>query len=174
MSEPYLGEIRLVSFQFAPRGWALCNGQLLAINQNQALFSILGTTYGGNGFNNFALPNLQGAVPMHFAQTGDSLVPLGQSNGEELHTLQQTEMPSHSHGLLASGAFMNTSSPGGGVPAAKPRFGQNIYAAPGSPLTAMNPQAIPASGGNQPHENRQPYLTLNFVIALTGIFPARN
>ena len=171
MSEPYLGEIRLVSFAFAPRGWALCNGQLLQINQNQALFAILGTTYGGNGTTNFALPNLQGAVPMHFDLNS---TPLGQSAGEELHSLAAFEMPAHSHGLLASADFANTAIPGGAVPAAKPRGGQNIYAPPGSPATPMHPAAIAVTGGNQPHENRQPYLTMNFIMAMAGIFPSRN
>ena len=171
MSEPYLGEIRLVSFAFAPKGWALCNGQLLAINQNQALFAILGTTYGGNGTTNFALPNLQGAVPMHFDPNAN---PLGLSAGEELHTLAPFEMPVHSHGLLASADLANAASPGGAVPAAKPRGGPNIYAPPGSPVAVMNPAAIAPTGGNQPHENRQPYLTMNFIMAMVGIFPSRN
>jgi microcystin-dependent protein len=169
MSTPYLAEIRLTSFAFAPRGWALCNGQLLAINQNQALFALLGTTYGGNGTTNFALPNLQGRAPMHFSGPH----PLGQAGGEEAHTLTNAEMPAHGHTLRASGKPAASSSPNGGVLAAVPRGATPAYAAPGS-LVALNPASIAASGGSQPHENWPPYLTVNFVIALQGIFPSRN
>jgi len=170
MSEPFLGEIRQVSFGFPPKGWALCNGQLLPINQNQALFSILGTTYGGDGRVNFALPNLQGRVPMH---VGDGHAQ-GQSAGEQDHTLVVTELPEHQHTLQASADFPSTSSPANAVTAAKPRGGQNIYAPPGSLPTPLTPPALAATGGSQPHQNMQPYLTINFIIALQGIFPSRN
>jgi microcystin-dependent protein len=158
-----------MSFDFAPKGWALCNGQILPINQNQALFSLLGTTYGGDGRITFALPNLQGRVPMHEGVD----YALGQSAGEQSHTMIVTELPEHQHTLQASADFASSSSPANAVAAAKPRGGQNIYALGGSP-TPLAPAAIAASGGSQPHENRQPYLTINFVIALVGIFPSRN
>jgi microcystin-dependent protein len=169
MSTPYLAEIRLTSFLFAPRGWAMCNGQLLPINQNQALFALLGTTYGGDGRTNFALPNLQGRAPMHFSATHA----LGEVGGEASHTLTAAEMPAHVHTLRASGKAAATSSPNGAVLAAVPRGGTPAYAASGN-LVPLNPAAVASSGGSQPHENRAPYLTLNFIIALQGIFPSRN
>ena len=169
MSTPYLAEIRMTSFQFAPKGWAFCNGQLLPINQNQALFSLLGTFYGGNGIQNFALPNLQGRMPMHFS--GEH--PLGQVGGEESHTLIAGEMPSHVHALRASSKAAASSSPNGGVLGALGRGATPAYAG-ATNLVPLNPAAITQSGGNQPHENRPPYLTVNFVIALVGIFPSRN
>ena len=169
MSTPYLAEIRLTSFAFPPRGWAMCNGQLLPINQNQALFALLGTTYGGDGRTNFALPDLQGRSPMHFSATHA----LGQIGGEETHTLTPAEMPAHGHALRASGKAAASSSPNGGVLAAVPRGGTPAYAT-ASNLVPLNPAAITGSGGGQPHENRSPYLVLNFVIALQGIFPSRN
>ena len=169
MSTPYLAEIRLTSFAFAPKGWALCNGQLLPINQNQALFAILGTTYGGDGRTNFALPNLQGRAPMHASGTH----PLGEAGGEEAHTLTAGEMPAHGHALRASGKVAASSSPNGGVLAAVPRGGTPAYTAPAS-MVPLNPAAIGANGGGQPHENRPPFLTVHFIIALQGIFPSRN
>jgi len=169
MSTPYLAEIRLTSFTFPPRGWAFCNGQLLAISQNTALFALLGTTYGGDGHTNFALPNLQGRAPMHFSAAH----PLGEAGGEEAHTLTAGEMPAHGHALRASGKAAASSSPNGGVLAAVPRGGTPAYAAAGN-LVPLNPAAIASSGGGQPHENRAPFLTLNFIIALQGIFPSRN
>ena len=169
MSEPFLAEIKVVSFNFPPKGWALCNGQLLPINQNQALFSLLGTTYGGDGRVNFALPDFRGRSPMH---KGPSLQ-LGQSGGEEAHTLSAAELPAHRHAALASADFANANVPGNAAPAAKPRGGANIYAL-GGPVTPLNPGAVDAAGGNQPHANMQPFLALNFVIALQGIFPSRN
>ena len=167
--EPFLAEIRITSFAFAPKGWALCNGQLLPINQNQALFSLLGTTYGGNGTTNFALPDMQGRAPMHFSGPH----PLGQSQGEETHTLTAAEMPTHGHALRASGKTAASSSPNAGVLAAPGRGATPAFAAATS-LVPLNPAAIALSGGGQPHENRPPYLALNFVIALQGIFPSRN
>ena len=170
MSEPFLGEIRVVSFGFAPKGWAQCNGQLLPINQNQALFSILGTTYGGNGQTNFALPSLQGRAPTHFGAG----MTQGAMGGEAQHTLTSVELPAHTHAMRAATDFANSALPAGAVPATKPRGGRDIYAPPGGSVTALDPAAISAVGGSQPHENMQPYLTLNFVIALQGIFPSRN
>ncbi|HEY9028031.1 MAG TPA: tail fiber protein [Burkholderiaceae bacterium] len=169
MSNPYLAEIRLTSFAFAPKGWALCNGQLLPINQNQALFALLGTTYGGDGRTNFALPDLQGRAAMHFSGTHA----LGEAGGEEAHTLTIGEMPAHGHALRASGKVAASSSPNGGVLAAVPRGGTPAYTAP-TAMVPLNPAAIGASGGGQPHENRPPFLTVNFIIALQGIFPSRN
>ena len=171
MAEPFLSEIRLMSFVFAPRGWALCNGQLLPINQNQALFALLGTTYGGDGRVNFALPDLRGRSPLHVG-AGTSL---GERDGEEAHTLTVAELPGHSHALSASSDVANTHLPGAALPAGKPRGGINRYAAAGSGNTALHPGSLtPALGGGQPHNNLQPYLTLNFVIALQGIFPSPN
>ena len=169
MGTPYLAEIRVTSFAFAPKGWAMCNGQLLAINQNQALFALLGTQYGGNGTTTFALPNLQGRAPMHFS----GAQPIGQAGGEEVHTLTAAEMPAHVHALRASGKAAASSSPNGGVLAAPARGGTPAYAAPAN-LVALNPAAVTAAGGGQPHENRPPFLAVNFIIALQGIFPSRN
>jgi len=165
MAEPYLGQITMVAFNFAPKGYALCNGQLLPINQNQALFSLLGTTYGGNGTTTFALPNLQGATPLH---QGSGFV-LGQVGGEATHTLTQSEMASHTHQLKGDPAAATAPSPSGNVWAASTA---SPYGS--TPSTAMNLAAIGDAGGSQPHDNFQPYLVINFVIALQGIFPSRN
>jgi microcystin-dependent protein len=156
-----------MSFVFAPKGWALCNGQFLPINQNQALFSLLGTTYGGNGQTTFALPNLQGRVPIH---TGDNTFSLGQAGGETAHTLTTGELPAHLHGVAAS-----TVSTGGNDNPTGRFLGSanNVYAAP-SNLTPMNAGTIANTGGSQAHLNQQPFLTLSFCIALQGIFPSRN
>jgi microcystin-dependent protein len=165
MSEPFLSEIRVFSFNFPPQGWALCNGQLLPIGQNQALFALLGTTYGGDGENNFALPNLQGRVPMHVgAHT------LGESAGRETHTLTLAELPAHTHPLNASDANATSGNPAGNVLA---RATSPMYHAP-TALTPLHPLSISNVGGNQPHANMQPFLTLSFAIALQGIFPSRN
>ena len=164
MGTPYLGEMRIFSFNFPPKGWALCNGQLLPINQNQALFSILGTTYGGDGRVNFALPNLQGRVPVH-AGNGISL---GQSAGEAIHTLIQSEVPQHTHAAYGNSAPASLGSPAGNVWAT----GSAAYSP--TPNVAMNPQCITTVGGSQAHENRSPFLTLNICIALQGIFPSIN
>ena len=171
MAEPFLSEIRLMSFVFAPSGWALCNGQLLPINQNQALFALLGTTYGGDGRVTFALPDLHGRSPLHVG-AGTSL---GERGGEETHTLTVAELPGHSHALSASSDVANTHLPGAALPAGKPRGGINRYAAAGSGNSALHPGSLTsAPGGGQAHNNLQPYLTLNFVIALQGIFPSPN
>jgi len=169
MAEPFLAEIKIISFNFAPKGWAFCNGQLLPINQNQALFSILGTTYGGDGMRTFGLPNLQGRMPVY---VGNGIF-LGQAGGEQSVTLNSTQIPSHSHALYATSTLATSASPAGNLLAAKPRGGRNIYAPPADE-TALNSSTIAAVGGTQPHNNMQPYLTLNFVIALQGIFPTRN
>ena len=169
MAEPFIAEIRMMSFNFPPKGWAFCNGQLLPINQNQALFALLGTQYGGNGTSNFALPNLQGRAPMHFSGAHA----IGQSAGEEAHALTAAEMPAHVHALRASAKAAASSSPNGGVLAAPARGGTPAYAAPTN-LVALNPAAVTAAGGSQPHENRPPFLAVNFIIALQGIFPSRN
>jgi microcystin-dependent protein len=178
MSESYLSEIRIFSFGFAPKGWALCNGQLLPINQNQALFSLLGTTYGGDGRTNFALPNLQGRVPIHF--DGSHL--LGQVGGATAVTLNHGTMAAHSHPMQADSTTSGTAqtpttasvlgiSAGRGNPAAD--FNVSIYNSAG-PGAALASQVIGNIGGGQPHINQQPYLTLNFSIALQGVFPSRN
>jgi microcystin-dependent protein len=168
MSTPYLAEIRIFSFGFAPRGWAFCAGQLLPINQNQALFSLLGTLYGGNGTTNFALPDLRSRVPMHL---GNGFVE-GQTGGEEAHTLSVNEIPSHSHFVNASGVPGNSNSPVGNFLALSSRFA--LYSATLSNPTTLQPATVGIAGGSQPHDNRQPYLVLNFCIALQGIFPSRN
>jgi len=167
MAEPFLSEIRLFSFVFAPKGWALCNGQLLPINQNQALFSLLGTTYGGDGRVNFALPDLQSRAPIHFG-SGHTL---GERGGEQAHTLSISEMPTHVHSLNG------TSSTGTLVIAAGNLLGTSpsqMYQAPDNNLTPMNPASIANVGGSQAHLNMQPFLVLNFCIALQGIFPSQN
>jgi microcystin-dependent protein len=168
MAEPFMGEIRLVSFAFAPKGWAHCNGQLLPINQNQALFSLLGTTYGGNGQTNFALPDLQGRVPIHFGG-GHTL---GERAGEQAHTLSVAELPMHTHQMNASANVATSGTPGPGVLLAQ-SVGAQLYAN-ASNLVAMHGESIANTGGSQAHLNMQPYLTLNYCIALQGIFPSRN
>ena len=155
-----------MSFGFAPKGWAMCNGQLLPINQNQALFALLGTTFGGNGQTTFALPDLRGRVPIHVSNAHT----LGQAGGELSHTLTQNEMPQHTHLVSAS------SSDQGGSPSAGNGFhgaGNNVYHSP-TALTTMNPATVTNVGGSQAHMNQQPFLTLTFCIALQGIFPSRN
>jgi microcystin-dependent protein len=167
MSEPFIGEIKIVSFRFAMKGWAMCDGQLLPINQNQALFSLLGTSYGGDGRTNFALPNLQGASPVC---PGSEITVNGQKGGELHHTLSLPELPSHTHVPAGSTGAPAAGGPGGNLWATI--TGVNPYS--GSGNTAMSPAAIGPAGGNNAHVNLQPFLTLTFVIALTGIFPSRN
>lgn len=165
MAEPFLSEIRIFSFVFAPKGWALCNGQLLPINQNQALFSLLGTTYGGDGRVNFALPDLRGRVPIHEGN-GHTL---GERAGEQAHTVSISEMPAHTHVLMGFDANATTNIPTGNSLAASTA----VYHAPTS-LVPLHPQSITSVGGSQAHLNMMPFLTLSFCIALQGIFPSPN
>lgn len=157
-------------FDFAPRGWALCDGQLIPLSQNTALFSLLGTTYGGNGISNFALPNLQGRAPLHPGQgPGLSLRDLGEELGTETVTLLESEMPAHRHGVETSVRPADTLNPGGlGI-----GTGNAMYVSPPANLLAMSPQSIAPAGGSLPHNNLMPFLTLNFNIALQGVFPPR-
>ncbi|HEX3553995.1 MAG TPA: tail fiber protein [Thermoanaerobaculia bacterium] len=166
MAEPFLSEIRIMSFGFPPKGWALCDGQLLPINQNQGLFSLLGTTYGGDGRVNFGLPNLQGRAPIHMG-SGHTL---GERGGEQGHTLSISEIPTHTHSLTG------TSSTGTLIIAAGNLLGTSpsqMYQAPDNNLAAMSPASIANVGGSQAHLNMQPFLVLNFSIALQGIFPSQ-
>ena len=165
MGTPYLAEIRIVSFNYPPKGWAFCNGQTLPINQNQALFALLGTQYGGNGQTTFQLPNLQASMPIH---AGNGFVQ-GSRGGEANHTLIAQEMPQHIHTAQAVASNASSASASGNAWAVTP---QNAYTA--GPNTTMGPAALFAAGGGQPHNNMPPYLVLNFVIALQGIFPSRN
>jgi microcystin-dependent protein len=171
MAQPFIGELRIMSFDYAPRGWAQCNGQLLPINQNQALFSLLGTTYGGNGTTNFALPDMRGRTPLHFGNGYTQ----GQAAGVQNHTLTASEIPTHTHNVTAistgdtssnvvnpSGQFFATSKP------------STLYNATGASPTVLAANTVSNTGGSQTHPNMQPYLTLNFCIALQGIFPSRN
>lgn len=167
MSTPFIAEIKIMSFGFAPKGWALCNGQLLPINQNQPLFSLLGTMYGGNGQTTFALPNLRGETPIH---VGGGLTQ-GQSGGEQNHTLSVAEMPTHTHLANGSSAAASAVIPTGALVLAQPPF--EIYRPPSS-LGAMAGGTVANVGGSQAHQNMQPFLTLSFCIALQGIFPSRN
>lgn len=168
MAEPFLSEIRIMSFGFAPKGWALCDGQLLPINQNQALFSLLGTTYGGDGRVNFGLPDLQGRVPIHMGG-GHTL---GERGGEQAHTLSVSELPAHTHSVNGSTAQAATNVPDTNtiLSASNP---QSVYGQASNPV-AMAPSAVGNAGGSQAHLNMQPFLTLNFAIALQGIFPSQN
>ena len=168
MAEPFLGEIRLMSFSFAPRGWALCNGQLLPINQNQALFSLLGTTFGGDGRVNYALPDLRGRTPIHVGSSHT----LGERGGEQAHTISIAELPTHVHAANASSNLATTSTPTNLTVLGK-STPQNLYGNGGN-LVAMSPGAIGNTGGSQAHLNMQPFLTLTFSIALQGIFPSAN
>ncbi len=170
MADPFVAEIRIFPFNFAPTGWAWCNGQLLPLSQNTALFSLLGTTYGGDGKSNFALPDLEGRAPMHPGLgPGLSQHFLGETGGSETVTLLESETPAHSHALRASGDDDDSTLPAGQAP------GQLsvIYAPTGSPLVPMAPESLAPAGGDQPHNNLQPYLTFYFNIALQGVFPPR-
>lgn len=164
MAEPFLSEIRIMSFAFAPRGWALCNGQLLPINQNQALFSLLGTTFGGDGRVNFALPDSRGRTPIHVG-SGHTL---GERGGEQAHTLSIAELPTHTHVASATTATGNIPVPTANILADSP---SQLYAAPTN-LVSLQPGSIANTGGSQAHLNMQPFLTLSFCIALQGIFPS--
>lgn len=171
MADPFVAEIRIFPFNFAPRGWAWCDGQLLPLSQNTALFSLLGTTYGGNGKSNFALPDLQGRAPMHPGQgPGLSLHDLGESNGTETVTLLESEIPSHSHALRASQQDATDRIVAGQLPATG--IGVGMFApAPGN--VGLSPLAASPAGGDQPHNNMMPYLTFYFCIALQGVYPPR-
>ena len=176
MSNPFVAEIRIFTGNFAPKGWAQCNGQLMPISQNTALFSLLGTTYGGDGKSNFALPNLQGCAPMQQGQgPGLSLRDLGETAGEQTVTLLQTEMPAHSHGAQGSSGSNQTSPTNNAWASGQKLGGGNLYV-PTNPQTnvQMNPFATSIAGGNQPHNNMPPFLGLTFIIALQGVFPARS
>jgi microcystin-dependent protein len=175
MAEPFIGQITLFAGNFAPRGWAFCQGQLLAIAQNTALFSILGTTYGGNGQTTFALPDLRGRTPVGPGQgPGLSNYSLGQSAGVESVTLSMNEMPQHTHALNANTADATQRAPGVDRVLAREATAQTAIYSTAAPNTAMSPQAIGAVGSSQPHTNLQPYLAVNYIIALEGIFPSRN
>lgn len=168
MADPFLSEIRMMSFVFAPRGWALCNGQLLPINQNQALFSLLGTTFGGNGQTNFALPDLRGRTPIHVG----SVHTLGERGGEQAHTLSIAELPTHTHVMQASNQTATDNTPTVNL-ALSNSSASNLWSAPAN-LAPMAATAVTNVGGSQAHLNMQPFLTLSFCIALQGIFPSPN
>jgi microcystin-dependent protein len=165
LAEPFLAEIRIMSFAFAPKGWAMCNGQLLPINQNQALFALLGTTFGGNGQTNFALPDLQGRVPIH----NGSGHTLGEKGGEQSHTLSSSELPQHTHTMNGSSTNADLVSPTDNVVAQS----SQLYGPPAQ-LTTLDASCNGNQGGSQPHPNMQPFLGLSFCIALQGIFPSQN
>mgnify|MGYP005989500889 CR=1 FL=1 len=169
MSEPFLAEVRIMGFNFAPRGWAFCDGQILPINQNQSLYSLLGTTYGGDGRTSFALPDLRGRVPIHTSTTRS----LGQKAGEETHTLAESEMPQHTHKLQGSSDVAVNVAPDSGqvfARAATPVYHQTANATTVDAVAG----SVTNSGASQAHENMQPYLAVNFCIALQGLFPSRN
>lgn len=174
MADPFVAEIRIFPFNFPPKGWAFCDGQILPISQNTALFSLLGTTYGGDGRSTFALPDIQGAAPMHPGQgPGLSLHDLGEVGGSNTVTLLESEIPSHSHTLMASATASSKPSPAGNA-LARIQSGATPYLTPsGAPLSPFSDAGLAATGGSQPHNNMQPYLTLNFCIALQGVFPPR-
>jgi len=166
MSEPFIGQVSMVSFNFAPRGWASCDGQILPINQNQTLYSLLGTTYGGDGRTSFALPDLRGRAPMHMSSGHNQ----GEKRGTETVALSGNQMPQHTHSVNASSDDANAPTPNG-----------NAFAVPGNPiygdltsLVSMNSESVAKAGGGQGHDNMQPYLAVNFIIALQGLFPSRN
>ena len=177
MSEPFIAEIRIFAGNFAPRGWAFCNGQLLPIAQNTALFSLIGTTYGGDGRTTTALPNLKGRAPMHPGR-GPGLTSrrLGQRGGVEMVSLTEAQMPSHTHTVRASSEAPGDNDPGGAfMAAASGRFG-TLYAAANSSLGNMqtSPNVFPNAGGSQPHNNMQPFIAVNFIVALVGLYPSRS
>ena len=180
MGTPFLGEIKLISWNFPPKGWVFCNGQLLPINQNQALFSLFGTVYGGDGRVNFGLPNMQGRVPIHM---GNGFV-IGERGGETAHTLITSEMPAHNHLVqtdVTTNASSNFSAPANtevfGLALGVPSSGANFPVTPygtGAPGSTLAPQSVSLVGGSQAHSNMQPYLVLNFIVALQGAFPSQN
>ena len=174
MADPFVAEIRIVPFNFAPKGWAWCDGQLLPLSQNTALFSLLGTTYGGNGKSNFALPDLQGRAPMHPGQgPGLSLHDLGETGGSETVTLLESEIPSHAHTMMASTALANAQLPTPNTSLARSSQGAAYQSNTAANLVAMSPFTLAPAGGDAPHNNLMPYLTFYFCIALQGVFPPR-
>ena len=174
MADPFVAEIRIVPFNFAPKGWAFCDGQILPISQNTALFSLLGTTYGGDGKSTFALPDIEGRSVMHPGQgPGLSLHDLGETGGSETVTLLQSEMPFHNHNLMASGTNASTANPSNQTSLARSFGGLAYKVDPPGATAAMALECIAPTGGDQPHNNLMPYLVMNFVIALQGIFPPR-
>jgi len=166
MGTPFMSEVKIISWNFAPKGWAFCNGQLLPINQNQALFSLLGTAFGGNGQTNFALPDLRGRAALH---TGQGFI-IGEAAGQAVHTLNQSEMPAHNHFVSCTNGAATSSAVFNNIFASAPLAQYGSFAN----LTTLSPASITNVGGSQPHNNMQPYLVLNFVIALVGVFPSRN
>ncbi|MBK9375497.1 MAG: phage tail protein [Holophagales bacterium] len=173
MADPFVAEIRIFPFNFAPRGWAWCDGQILPLSQNTALFSLLGTTYGGNGKSNFALPDLQGRAPMHPGQgPGLSLHDLGETGGSETVTLLESEIPAHAHSLRAATDIADLQTPSAARVLARSQ-NANAYRNTSQNLTPLAPEALTPAGGDQPHNNLQPYLTFYFNIALQGVFPPR-
>lgn len=173
MADPFLGEIKIISWNYAPRGWSFCNGQLMAISQNQALFAILGTQFGGDGVTTFGLPDFRGRAPVH---QGPGFVG-GQGGGEEFHTLLQSEMPGHLHQLTASSQPADQATlvtPPANTPNILAAVTVAAQYAGASSLTPLTPDTVTSAGSSQPHENRMPFLVLNFIIALQGIFPSRN
>jgi microcystin-dependent protein len=174
MADPFVAEIRIFPFNFAPKGWAWCDGQLLPLSQNTALFSLLGTTYGGNGKSNFALPDLQGRAPMHPGQgPGLSLHDLGETGGSETVTLLESEIPSHSHGLIATVENGTQGTLTSGITLGSSVAGNLYQTNVNANLVNLNENALAPAGGDQPHNNLQPYLTCYFCIALQGVFPPR-
>jgi microcystin-dependent protein len=174
MADPFVAEIRIFPFNFAPKGWAFCDGQILPLSQNTALFSLLGTTYGGNGQSNFALPNLQGSAPMHPGQgPGLSLHDLGETGGSETVSLLEAEIPAHTHTLQASNQPGEDPAPNPSEALAR-SVGASLYqSVTNTNLVQLSPNALVPTGGDQPHNNMMPYLTLNFCIALQGVYPPR-
>jgi microcystin-dependent protein len=173
MGEPYVGEIRIFAGSFAPAGWAFCAGQLMPISQNDTLFNLIGTTYGGDGQETFGIPDLQGRVPVHQGQ-GPGIsqnYQMGEKDGVESVTITANSMPLHNHAFMASTAVGNSTLPTGNIPG---QSAQTTFYALGSPITNMFATAISQVGGNQPHENMQPYLVLSFIISLFGVFPTQN
>lgn len=174
MADPFVAEIRIFPFNFAPRGWAWCDGQLLPLSQNTALFSLLGTTYGGNGKSNFALPDLQGRAPMHPGQgPGLSLHDLGETSGSETVTLLESEIPAHSHTMRANSDFADLQTPSPARSIARSQNASAYQTTTNQSLVSLAPEALAPAGGDQPHNNLQPYLTFYFCIALQGVFPPR-
>ena len=171
MSQPFIGEIRLVGFNFPPQGWAFCNGALMAISQNDALFNLIGTTYGGDGQQTFGLPDLRGRLPLHMGSSGGNAYNIGEKGGVEAVTLNTSQIPNHSHQLLATSAAATTAAPQASPASVPAQTATAIYAA-GAPSAAMT--VTSTSGGGQSHDNRMPFLGINFIISLFGVFPSQS